>query len=84
MIETLILGFLLGFICTGAGATYAAYRLLKQPYIVKDMRDGYTLIAGGIGVNDDPNGYIGLKKDNTVIAALRYNEKGVTDIVYDI
>lgn len=84
MIETLILGFLLGMLCTGLGAAYAAYKFLKRSYVLKKFNSGYELLACDLGVDNDPNGYIGLKKDGKIIAGIKYDEKGVTDIVYDI
>ena len=84
MIETLILGFLIGALCTGAGAAYAAYKFLKEPYVVKDFPSGYTLMGCDIGIDGDPSGYIGVKKDGKIIAGMKFDKEGITDICYDI
>lgn len=84
MIETLILGFLIGALCTGAGAAYAAYKWNKEPFVMKKFDSGYDVLACDIGFEGDPNGYVGLKKNGKMIAGIKYNNNGVTDIVYDI
>ena len=84
MIETLILGFVLGTLCTGAGAAYAAYKFFKEPYIMKKFPSGYSLLACDIGTENDPNGYVGLKKDGKLIAGMKFDKEGITDICYDI
>ena len=84
MIETLILGIIIGIIGTGAGAAYAAYRWSKQPFILKKFNSGYRLIAADLGVDGDPSGYVGLKKDNKFVIGVKFNDNGITDIVYDI
>ena len=84
MIETLILGFLIGALCTGAGAAYAAYKFLKEPYIIKKFPSGYSLLACDIGIENDPSGYVGLKKDGKLIAGMKFDKEGITDICYDI
>ena len=84
MIETLILGFVLGTLCTGAGAAYAAYKFLKEPCVVKDFPSGYTLMGCDIGTDGDTSGYIGVKKDGELIAGMKFDKEGITDICYDI
>jgi len=84
MIETLILGFVLGTLCTCAGAAYAAYKFLKEPYIVKEFASGYAITACDIDTDGDSYGYIGVKKDGKIITGMRFNKEGITDIVYDI
>ena len=81
MIETLILGIAIGILGTLAGAAYAAHRLNKSPYVLKKFGNGYTVLACEPGFDGDPNGYIGLKKDNKIIAGIRYNNSGAIDIV---
>jgi hypothetical protein len=84
MIETLILGFIIGMICTGAGATYAACKFLNEPYFIKKFHSGYSVLSCDIGTEGDPNGYIGVKKNGNLIAGIKFNKEGITDIVYDI
>lgn len=85
MIETLILGFLIGVISTCAGAAYAAHKFLKEPYIVKEFASGYAITACDIDTDiEDSYGYIGVKKDGKIIIGMRFNKEGITDIVYDI
>ena len=85
MIETLILGFVLGTLCTGAGAAYAAYKFFKESYIVKEFASGYCITACDIDTDiEDSYGYIGVKKDGKIITGMRFNKEGITDIVYDI
>ena len=84
MIETLILGIIIGIVGTGIGATYAANKFLKEPWILKKFNSGYQILASDLGYDGDTYGYIGLKKNNELIMGIKYNEKGVTDIVYDI
>lgn len=81
MIETLILGIAIGILGTFAGAAYAAYKWNKSPYVLKKFGSGYTVLACEPGFDGDPNGYIGLKKDNKIIAGIRYNNSGAIDIV---
>ena len=84
MIETLILGIFVGGILIGIGAAYEANKFLKEPFILKKYKSGYSILSCDIGFNNDPCGYIGLKKNGKTIAGIKYNEKGITDIVYDI
>ena len=84
MIETLILGFVLGTLCTGAGAAYAAYKFLKEPYFIKKFSSGYSILSCDIGTEGDPSGYVGVKKDGKLIAGMKFDKEGITDIVYDI
>ena len=84
MIETLILGVVIGIVGTIAGAAYAAYKWNVQQYVLKKFNSGYSVLACDIGFEGDPNGYIGLRKNNKIIAGIKYNNNGVTDIVYDI
>lgn len=84
MIETLILGIIIGIVGTGLGAAYAAIKFLKKPWILKKFGSGYEIQACDMGYDNDPNGYIGIKKDGKIIAGIKFNEKGITDIVYDI
>ena len=84
MIETLILGFLLGTICTGAVAAYAAYRYLKQPYIIKQMSDGYEVIVIDKKFEKEDNSYLVLRKDGKIVSAIRFDKDGVKDAVHDI
>ena len=81
MIETLILGIAIGILGTLAGAAYAAHRLKKSPFVLKKFGSGYTVLACEPGFDGDPNGYIGLKKDNKIIAGIKYNDSGAIDIV---
>jgi hypothetical protein len=84
MIETLILGFLLGAICTTGGAAYAVHKWSKEPFVLKKFDSGYEVLASDLNFEGDPSGYIGLKKDGKLIAGMKYDNNGVTDIVYDI
>ena len=81
MIETLILGFFIGVVTTAVGAAYAAYRVFKKPYIIKDLPSGYTVAVIDQGFDNDKYGYIGLKKDGNIIGGMKFDEEGVTDIV---
>lgn len=84
MIETLILGIIIGIVGTGLGAAYAAIKFLKKPWLFKKFNSGYQVLACDLGHDGDPCGYIGLKKNEELILGIKYNEKGITDIVYDI
>ena len=84
MIETLILGIVIGIVSTVAGAAYAAYKWSKEPYVLKKFDSGYQLMAIDLGFEGDPTGYVGLKKDGKFIMGAKFNDNGVTDIVYDI
>jgi len=84
MIETLILGMLLGGIAVAAGAAYSAHRYLKQPYIVKKMSDGYEVIAIDKKFANDDYSYLALRKDNNIISAIRFDKDGVKDAIHDI
>ena len=84
MIETLILGFLLGMITTGAGAAYAASKLLNKHYVIREFPSGYSVAYIDIGVDNDPYGCVALKKGKNIIAAIKFDKKGITDIEYDI
>lgn len=83
MIETLILGMLIGGVAVAAGAAYSAYRYLKQPYIVKKMSDGYEVIAIDKNFANDDYSYLALRKDNRIISAIRFDKDGVKDAVHD-
>lgn len=84
MIETMILGFLLSVLGTGVGAAYAAHKFLNEPYFIKKFPSGYSILGWDIGTEGDPNGYIGIKKDGNLIASIKFDKEGITDIVYDI
>jgi hypothetical protein len=84
MIETMILGFLLGVLCTGAGAAYAAHKFFNEPYFMKKFPSGYSILGCDINTENDPSGYIGIKKDGKLIAGMKFDKEGITDIVYDI
>jgi hypothetical protein len=81
MIETLILGIAIGVLGTLVGAAYAAYKWNKNPFVLKKFDSGYTVLACEPGFGGDPDGYIGLKKDNKLIAGIRYNNSGTIDVV---
>ncbi len=84
MVETLILGFIIGILCTSAGAAYAAYKWDKEPFILKKFNSGYQLMAADLGFKGDPAGYVGLKKNGKFVMGVKFNDSGITDIVYDI
>lgn len=84
MIETLILGIVLGIVGTVAGAAYAAYKVNSRQYMLKKFNSGYQLIAADLGFEGDPAGYVGLKKDGKFVMGVKFDDNGVTDIVYDI
>lgn len=84
MIETLILGFVTGFIAVSIGAAYATYKCDKDPFILKKFNSGYQLIAVDLGFEGDPTGYVGLRKNGKFVMGVKFNDNGVTDIVYDI
>ena len=84
MIETMILSFLAGVLCTSIGAAYAAYKFLNEPYFVKKFPSGYYILGCDIDTENDPSGYIGIKKDGKLIAGMKFDKEGITDIVYDI
>lgn len=84
MIETLILGWLLGAISVGAGAAYAAYRYFKRPFMTKNLSDGYEVVAIDKSFDNDECSYIAIRKNDNIMFALRLDGKGIKDIVYDI
>lgn len=84
MIETLILGILIGIIGTGAGAAYAANRYLKQPYIRKSLSGGYEVIAIDKKFQNDKYNYLALRKEGKVVSAIRFDENGEFDAFHDI
>ena len=84
MIETLILGFLLGAISVGIGATYAMYRYLKKPYGIKQLSDGYEVIAIDRKLDNDKYSYIALKKNGNIISAIKFDKDGIRDIKHDL
>lgn len=81
MIETLILGIAIGVLGTLVGAAYAAHKVSKEPFVLKKFDSGYTVLACEPGFGGDPDGYIGLKKDNKLIAGIKYNDSGAIDII---
>ncbi len=81
MIETLILGITIGVLGTLVGAAYAAYIWDKNPFVLKKFDSGYTVLACEPGFGGDPDGYIGLKKDNKLIAGIKYNDSGAIDVI---
>ena len=81
MIETLILGIAIGILGTLAGAAYAAHRLKKSPFVLKKFDSGYTVLACEPGFGGDPDGYIGLKKDNKLVVGVKYNNSGAVDVI---
>ena len=83
MIETLILGIIVG-IAGAIGAAYAIHKFLNKKLLVKKFDSGYEILACDLGYDDNSHGYIGIKKDGKIIAGIKYDEKGITDIVYDI
>ena len=84
MIETLILGILLGFVATTAGAAYAFYRYLKEPYVRKKLSDGYEVVAIDRKFDNDNYSYLALRKDEKIVSAIRFNADGDFDAVHDI
>ena len=84
MIETLILGMLLGSFITCAGVAYSAYRYLKNPYMVKSLSDGYEVIAIDKSFANEECSYVALRKDDKIISAVRFNKDGIKDVVHDI
>ena len=84
MIETLILGFAAGVLCTAAVAAYSTYKFLKEPYFIKKFQSGYSVLGCDINTNGNSSGFIGIKKDSDLIAGVKFDKKGITDIAYDI
>ena len=84
MVETLILGMLLGSFVTCIGAAYSAYRYLKNPYMVKSLSDGYEVVAIDRKFDNGDHGYVALKKDDKLMSAIRFDKDGVTDVIHGI
>ena len=84
MIETLILGIVIGIIGTSAIAAYSSYKWDKDPFVLKKFNSGYQLMAVDLGFEGDPTGYVGLKKNGKFVMGVKFNDNGITDIVYDI
>ena len=84
MVETLILGILLGSFVTCIGAAYSAYRYLKKPYMIKALSDGYEVVTIDRKFDNGDHGYVALRKDDKIISAIRFDKDGITDVIHGI
>ena len=84
MIETLILGIILGSLVTVAGAAYGAYRYFKQPYISKMLSDGYEVVVIDRKFFKDDKNHVIIMKNDEPIGSLWMDKKHISDIfIYD-
>jgi len=84
MIETLILGIILGNLVTVASAAYCAYRYLKQPYTFKVLSDGYEVVVIDRKVSKDDKNHVIIMKDDEPVGSLWMDKKHISDIfIYD-
>lgn len=84
MIETLILGILLGAFVACAGAAYSVHRYLNLPFARKKMSDGYEVVIIDKKFDNGNYSYVALKKDDKVISVVRFDKDGITDVSHDI
>ena len=84
MIETLILGILLGAFAACIGAAYSAHRYLKRPWMYKKLSGNYEVVAIDKNFEGDTHRYLVLRKDNKIIFATRFDDDGIKDIIYDV
>lgn len=84
MVETLILGILLGSFVTCIGAAYSAYRYLKKPFVIKSLSDGYEVVAIDKKFDNGDYSYVAIRKNNKILSAVRFDKDGITDVVHDI
>ena len=84
MIETLILGFVLGVISTGAGAAYAAWKFINRPYVLKKLSDGCTIFVVDKKKYDTSYHMFGIAdKSEKIIGGIKFINDGVLKIVAD-
>ena len=84
MIETLILGIVLGAISAVAGLIYGFYRYIKRPYVIKSFSDDYEIIAIDREFEHDNYHYVAIKKVDKIIAAIKLDKNGIKEVVYDV
>ena len=84
MIETLILGFLIGTVCTSIGAAYAAYKFIKQPFVCKELTDGNKVYVFDKTFGNDKYNMLAVKSGDKYIATLKFDKDSIKDIYCDI
>ena len=85
MIETLILGFVLGVLSTGFGVSCAAYKQLTRKYSCFTTTDGCIVATFDKTFENDKYHMLGIKNSKgDVIAGVKFDDTGVKDIVCDV
>jgi len=84
MIETLILGWIIGVVSVGLGAAYAIRKFMKKHYILKKLSDGCTIFVADKNLFGKPYHMIGIaNKGEEIIGGIKFTENGVLEIVAD-
>lgn len=85
MIETLILGFVLGVLSTGFGVLCAAYKQLTRKYSWYTTTDGCIVAIFDKTFENDKYHTLGIKNSKgDVIAGIKFDDTGIKGIVRDV
>lgn len=85
MVETLILGFVLGVLTTGIGVILAAYKYGSRKADVFKTTDGCIVGIFDKAYENDKYNMLGVKDANgNVVAGIKFDSTGVKDIVADV
>ena len=80
MVETLILGFLIGAIASAAVATYLTYKYDTKPAFIQATSDGCIVAMFDKEFEGDPYNLLGIKNcSGDVVAAIKFDKHGIVD-----